>query len=156
MTLKKKKRNFEDEGRMRGGRWIYHRQVAAPLELWIMYSSSIPRKREIEFTLTSEYSHVYLSCTVRVPLCKPAIRRDQHQSSIKKKTDGFFKDMFSKYFFFPSSLHHKCKDELTHVHPQTFTPEIRSDRHFIVHTLQLDELGWWKMQQLQYVCSFFQ
>ena len=49
---KKEKRKLEDEGRMRGGRWIYHRQVAVPLELWIMHSSSIRRKWEIEFTLT--------------------------------------------------------------------------------------------------------
>lgn len=123
---------MEDEGRMRGGRWIYHRQVAVPLELWIMHSSSIRRKWEIEFTLTGWCSRVHLGPSVHVPFCKPAIRRDQHQRSMKKKkkTDGRFKDMFLRYIFPPSNLHQKCKDKPTHVRTQTLTREIHSDWGF--------------------------
>lgn len=50
---RKKGEDILNTNRMRGGRWIYHRQVAAPSERWIMHCSSIPRKWEIEFTLTS-------------------------------------------------------------------------------------------------------
>lgn len=68
-----KKRELEDEGRMRGGRWIYHRQVAAAFELWIMYCSSVRRKWEVEFTLTSYCSHIHLNLSVPVCLCRPEI-----------------------------------------------------------------------------------
>lgn len=138
---------------MRGGRWIYHRQVAVPLVLWIMYSSSFRRKWEIEFTLTSLYSHVHLSSSGHVPLSKPAIRRDQYQCSIKKLM-VFLKICFWNNFSLqpPSQAQgqtHTC------AHTNINTGNSFWLRHFIPHISQLCQLGWWRMQYYS-TCSNFQ
>lgn len=107
----------KDEGRMRGGRWIYHRQVAAPLELWIMYCSSIPRKweiekkkKEIEFTLTS---YTATSTSAALSVCASVSQQWDSISVFKKKK------MFVKCIFSPLSRMQRHTDMCTqnsHLH----------------------------------------
>lgn len=105
---------------MRERRWFYRRQVAAPLELWIMYSSSIPRKWEIEFALTKQpQPRLPQPCCPCTPL---KIRNEKGSAPMLcYKTNKDSRLMYLRCIF-PLSLHHRYKDKVTHVHTQTFTP----------------------------------